>query len=354
MNQSNTDIRINALDYVKGLGIIFFIYWHAISYTYSPGVWATPSGRFVHCATGMFIFIAGVLVGFHYSRKSASGNSSRKVYTRLVIRGLKLIAYFLTGYFLKQFVEQKVLNFQLLETVITNSVSLFYKDRWDLPLQILFVIGSYLISASAALWLESRGWTNIIVTAIVSAFIVEAIIKQPLPYFWHYFLVGLSGEMGGLLMRRHWFALRERLESRFVKIYLPILTVFLIIDLGAAASEFTYQLFLSWTSLNLFSVIMNVLGMGLPFFRKVDIQNRKLYYFSWLSKLGQYSLLVYLVQISILMIGKTVGLFPFGYSYWVPVFIAISLILVCLIVSSLTHIGRKNAQFDYIYRKIFV
>ncbi len=352
-NAMNSNIRIAALDYIKGIGILSFIYWHAISYTYVHGIWTSPPGRFLHYATGMFIFVAGLLVGFRYSAKVEKIEDTPHVYQRLATRGCKLLALYSIGYLFKEFLRARHFSIDILTEFLTETTSLFYVDRWDLPLQILFVIGVYLIMSPLTIYFLRRKMSSVWKALFFAVAIGELLYQRPLPYFWHYLFVGFAGGLFGFGFRSHFAKIHSIIRTKFLYVYLPIAATVTAINALSAASEQFYNLFLNWTSLNLISVSGNILAFGLPFFFWVDVQKRTFRPLAWLSLLGCYSLLVYILQISALIGAKTLGFLPNTASNLVPIGVALLLSILSIAAVSVTARLRRYGLFNRVYKLIF-
>ena len=81
--------RNHALDFTKGVLVLFMILYHWINYFVGIGGSVFTYLRFIPPS---FIFIAGFLIAHVYPAKY--GLNGSRVYKRLIIRGLKLLALF--------------------------------------------------------------------------------------------------------------------------------------------------------------------------------------------------------------------------------------------------------------------
>ena len=81
--------RNQALDFAKGILVLFMILYHWINYFVSIG---GPVFRYLRFVPPSFIFVAGFLIANVYPAKYELGEIM--VYKRLMVRGLKLLTLF--------------------------------------------------------------------------------------------------------------------------------------------------------------------------------------------------------------------------------------------------------------------
>jgi len=87
--QENADDRNPALDFTKGVLVLFMVLYHWINYF--VGI-EGPVYAYLRFIPPSFIFLAGFLIANVYPTKY--GFSDSRLYVRLIIRGLKLLALF--------------------------------------------------------------------------------------------------------------------------------------------------------------------------------------------------------------------------------------------------------------------
>jgi peptidoglycan/LPS O-acetylase OafA/YrhL len=85
-----TAARIPALDFTKGVLVLFMVLYHWLNYFYSP---TGDFYRYLRFLTPSFIFITGFLISHVYFAKY--GLASSQVSKRLAMRGLKILGVFL-------------------------------------------------------------------------------------------------------------------------------------------------------------------------------------------------------------------------------------------------------------------
>ena len=83
-------VRIPALDFTKGVLVLFMVLYHWLNYFISPG---GDLYRYLRFLTPSFIFITGFLISHVYCAKY--GWPDKQVPKRLTIRGLKILGVFL-------------------------------------------------------------------------------------------------------------------------------------------------------------------------------------------------------------------------------------------------------------------
>ena len=83
-------VRITALDFTKGVLVLFMVLYHWLNYFISP---TGDFYRYLRFLTPSFIFITGFLISHVYFTKY--GWASSQVSKRLAIRGLKILGVFL-------------------------------------------------------------------------------------------------------------------------------------------------------------------------------------------------------------------------------------------------------------------
>jgi len=87
---ATTAARIPALDFTKGVLVLFMVLYHWLNYFYSP---SGSFYRYLRFLTPSFIFITGFLISHVYFAKY--GPANRQLPRRLALRGLKILGIFL-------------------------------------------------------------------------------------------------------------------------------------------------------------------------------------------------------------------------------------------------------------------
>lgn len=187
--------RLIALDWIRGVGAAFFILWHSIDYFFAGEIADLPLGRAIFFTTGLFVFAAGFLLGFHsFSSDAAPSFAARR---RLALRGGKLLALFLGAKVVFLTMKRGIPDLSGLSQGFSDSFSLLYKDRWDQPLQVLAVLGLLIIVAPYLYPLVARPRRAAAVFCLVGVGVLEFAAGGSLPYLWRYLAAGAAGLVAG-------------------------------------------------------------------------------------------------------------------------------------------------------------
>lgn len=289
--------RLVSIDFVRGIGIVSFTYWHAANYFCIDHSSSIPSVRFTLYATGLFIFTAGLLIGLHYDPIFQALARRKETSFRLIARGVKLILIFLGASALKNGIGRP----GLLSRTVGDGISVLYTQRWDLPLQILTPIAGLLISAPILLWLLGKFGSNAFGVVGLVVITMDVLMPHPLPYFWHYYFVGFVGVWSGSTLSRNWSTCSSKVRERPLTVYVIPLTIYLILQSSAVISESWYDILLYSLWGNLAIIASFFIAIGLPVFYFYDLGGRKS---GFVSKafvtLGRHTLLAYLLQVCLL------------------------------------------------------
>jgi hypothetical protein len=229
---SITRPRLHSIDALKGLGIVAFIIWHC--YELCTGYVSNyVIGRSSIFATGLFIALSGLMVGFHYNRKLEGGKQVAKVLSELLIRAGKLFVYVIVANLTVSLLKTKTLGFRI---ILMKIGSLFYFDRWDVTFQVLFVIaiGLLLNLALLIIAIKSRIIIPALIIVLLALFIFDFFYKGHIPYLWRYLPLSVTGTFVGLF-----FVNLQKEKTRKGLLFLTLLT-FLSLWLASVIWERTY------------------------------------------------------------------------------------------------------------------
>ena len=150
--QGKSGDRNPALDFTKGVLVLFMVLYHWINYFVGvEGAFYTYI-RFVPSA---FIFLAGFIMANIYPAKYGFGNS--RLYVRLVTRGLKLLVLFtVLNVTANMFIERSYKGAMPgIEGLISNAATIYISWNARVSFGVLVPIG-YLLVLSAVIFLAIR------------------------------------------------------------------------------------------------------------------------------------------------------------------------------------------------------
>ncbi|MBN2521604.1 MAG: hypothetical protein JXB17_13915 [Bacteroidales bacterium] len=356
--RANFSQHLICLDLVKGIGILEFICWHVFVnfYLYKPDTAAL--NRVVFSVTGFFVFSSGFLVGFHYYAKLqlSKVKDPACIFKRLCVRALKLFIIVLMANFTILFFKTKNFSSGNILYVLEKLASLLYIDRWDISLQVLMSIALTLIASYLLMLLFHRFRYALHVFLLLLALIIliDLITVDPIPYLWRYGLHGIFGLIVGMFFFQNIFSgyYSNRFKIAilgFVFLGIFFVTVLIVIIVPSAHEFFLYNL-----GPSLLAVSAYFVGFSNIFYLLYDLEGRSL---NWsgkiLKNLGAQSLLVYLIQITlinlIVLIFKKFKL----YAQWECFVVSILIALVCFVLSILVGYYRQHSIVDRIYSIVF-
>jgi len=118
------DRRLLSLDFLRGFGVITFIVWHCYAYFYKYPQGSSPVHRGTICATGLFIFLGGFLVGNHYYSRLSSSKDAASIARRLLVRAAKLTSYVVLANLLVAVLLERGFNGGAVAETFRNLISL--------------------------------------------------------------------------------------------------------------------------------------------------------------------------------------------------------------------------------------
>lgn len=283
--------------------------YHTINYSTEYHI----SFKFISFLPPTFIFISGYLIAKVYPTKYEG--IQRSITTRLILRGIKLIALF------------TLLNLLVVFTVGVNGNSSFagilnFFLRWteiylngsgrSAIFEVLLPIAYFLLLSPALLAIESRSAAVLIITTVFLAIYCQTsaflnIGSENL----NLLSVGFVGLLFGSLERRSGIQLRNK------KVLCATIILFICYyPLGVVRGQiYSVQLLGAFSATFLLLSVSTFVNTGNTFWRT-------------LMKLGEYSLVAYITQIALLQLGLRMFGRPATYSY--------ETLLLLFVVSSLT------------------
>jgi hypothetical protein len=345
------DHRLLSLDFLRGYGIITFIVWHCYAYFYKYPQGFSPVHRSTIGATGLFIFLGGFLVGNHYYAKLSATKDAASITKRLLIRAGKLILYVILANLLVAILMERGFNVGAFAETFRNLVSLLYRDRWDIPLQILIVIALGLICALPVILLHMRYGRRsslFFLILLMGLYVFDILYPEHVPYLWRYLPLSLAGALLGLFLMRD---IKRRVILGYGSACLAIAVGLCI---ASALSNRCYEYILFETGPYALLVATTCIGVGSFAYEILDVRKNVP---RWLERsvilTGQQSLFVYIAQIVII---RLVAL-HFGDrttdSDSRVLLMAAVIIAVCVALSNCVDRSRRYVVFDRLYRFLF-
>ena len=326
-----TDSRDLALDFVKGILVIFMVIYHAMNIFSSAGF---ESFRYIRFVSGSFLFISGYVIALFYEPKFTTNKVG--VAKRLVLRGFKLLMLFtilnvainLTGVGNPDKTQLGVLHY------FDNVAQIYGLGKPGVAsFQILLPI-AYLLVLSPLFLLFSRIKTILAVVCLIAAFFLSYFEVDSVNVGLG--IIGVIGLYAGLLTSQHQAS--YTLKSKPV-IFAGLVLIFFV---------------MGYLDRNVLSYALGVmvviklfydLGMGLDL---NAILNRMAIMF------GQYSLLCYIAQIVMLQCLSLLlsrPKWPLGFEVALLSLITCAILLaLCLVIA---HLRPRHRLVDKSYKFIF-
>lgn len=292
--------RLHFIDALKALGIFMFIIWHVFENFYGYAPVSSSLFRSVICVTGYFVFSSGFMIGFHYYNDKKY--RINWLWNRLGVRAAKLILIALTAGMVMTFLQNRQFNADLF-TPLMNIISLFYTDRWDIPLQVLLAIGCTLIWGMICLRLRQTWILGLVHLVVLGAlFSWELLLNNRLPYLWRYVFQGYIGIFIGLFFINHVMVQESEKKQSTILLMAVSLSVFFFMEILVILDPKTYYIFLFDTILQAIMIASFFVGFSLLFRELLDTKRNDgiLRVIRPFLLLGKHSLFVYLIQIIII------------------------------------------------------
>jgi peptidoglycan/LPS O-acetylase OafA/YrhL len=274
--------RDDALDFVKGFLVEIMVVYHVLNYCFSI---RHPALIYIDFVTGSFVFITGYIASSIYVTKY--NDNSKKIVTRLAVRGFKLLSLFLIINFIVYCLSLK--NYDGYEFTIENfwkniGVILFRGSAEVSVFELLVPIAYTLILSSIMMRLLKK---RTLITAVVIPFVgISTVLKQD-NYFNMYFVsIGLAGLVAGYF-------------AQYIQNYRGVIWTKLLSSGGIIAYCIIITIFgrdnLILYILGIMSVLFVVYSLPIDIFKVTSICK-------WVIFLGKYSLVCYLAQILFLQL----------------------------------------------------
>lgn len=319
-----------ALDFVKGVLVVFMVIYHAMNIFSTAGFEAYAYIRFV---SGSFILLSGYIVA-SFGRQAFEA-APRPTTRRLITRGLKLVALFVAlngliwatgvGNPNKSGPDTTSLPQALLDVFVTGKAGVA-------SFQILLPIAYVLIAAPLFLALRKYALAILIVAFAATAVLDGLDSNAVNPEF---ALMGAIGLAGGLL-------LRPGGGMALANLWLSVVALAAVI----AAMRFL-SLHLMLYTLGTLAVLklLHDIGSRVPLEGSVGRS---------VVLLGQYSLVGYIGQIVVLQLSSSLLSRPQWDLGWeVAVAVLVTILVLLLSCKALTFIRARSALADRAYKLVF-
>jgi hypothetical protein len=314
----------------KGILVLLMVVYHSLNYTNQYHL----SFRYLSFLPPSFILITGLLITHVYCARFDLGD--RQIIRRLLIRGLKLLALFTALNIIAQFIRSPVYGHAIgVVTFFRNWIKIYFLGSERAAVfEVLLPIAYILLLAPGIIWLTHR--RPVFLALITTGTVVTcAIMDQTGRSLTNLNLVsvGLVGMLVGRLLSNPY-----TLSSYFAA---TLLAYCLYFPLGLARGYvYLVQLLGACIAVALICSASTKLG------ENGWCQQR-------IIKLGQYSLLAYIVQIAILQtLSRFIGR-PDPLSIQSSVLLLGTLVLMTLTIEGVEWFRTRSIGADRTYKVIF-
>jgi len=325
--------RVNALDITKGFLVILMVAYHTINYSSQYFL----AFRYMAFLPPTFIIITGFLLTRIYGTRS----SDRGVHPRLFLRGGKLLLLFTALNIAAQFVRSGNYHGQSLgfrNFIVHWPDTFLIGGSRAAAFEILLPIAYILLLAPALVWLDRihNILMPILTISVVLTCAAFELTGTTLP---NLYLLS-AGLVGMLLGRLSWERLKHLKSSVLGSLLAYVIYVFI-------ASKFGQSFLLQLTGSLISLAAIYGFSLWIGALRPASVWS------VWLIRLGNYSLLAYIIQIAILQgLSHVLGR-PDPFSIAVYAFGAATLFLTTTFVEIMHRARARLRTLDFMYRNVF-
>lgn len=321
-----------ALDITRGMCVFAMAVHHCINYF--PG-YPLTYWRFV---TGAFPFLAGYLVTSILHTRNAGTQAEGVIGLKLVIRGGKLLLICLSLNLVIRAVLPEMTKLEVNSLFEVLKVVFFSGNYKSVSFSLLIPIG-YVLCFSGMLSMVQR-FRSVALMALTCLLFVYCSLRHfstETGYYLSYFVIGMTGMLYGIVHKGKMAEIEH-------KLWLPIsVWVLSFISISLWGQPFPlFALYVVATVIICYAVSTWIGGYKQPS--------------SVLALHGQYSLLLYLCQIALLVSAKvfisSMGYRPGKIWFWVA-FGMVSAIQ-WVIAATVHYFRRRHKSIDTLYRLVFV
>jgi peptidoglycan/LPS O-acetylase OafA/YrhL len=326
------EIRIAAFDFVKGVLVLLMVLYHWLNY-YIGLQW--EGYRYIRFLTPSFIFITGFLIS-HVQMKRYS-HANPQLLRRLLGRGMKLFFLFIVLNVAVDMTVGSRLNIRGSDSsaLLATANAVFVYGTGRAAFDILVSIAYFLLLTPIVLVTSQRLNVSLIVVAVVFFVMVatSGMGSRGNPHL-EMLAIGLLGLAAGTL--------RSELVDVLPRSTAVLPSTYLIYLLAITRWNVFFPLQVIGVCLSLLLIYAIALAWGTD----GALQRRIL-------RLGQYSLLSYVVQIAVLQCLRTAlrGLPVSGPAVFVP--LALTVAVTVVVVETARVLRDSSPTVDRLYRAVF-
>ncbi len=349
-----TATRRTSLDLLKGISIFSFIIWHVFENFYSYKSYEAELHRMQFFVTGYFVLSSGFMIGTHYYQKIINGIKWTSLFKRICVRAGKLFLFVFVAGLVMRYLKEKSFSLKDIFIIMQDILSLFYKDRWDISLQVLIAVAVTLISGYIMMifFIKIKPAIFIGVTVLVILAVKDYKNSEYIPYLWRYVLHGLVGVGIGMIFHQYIYN-RDLQKKQIYIIGITLFCIFLPIEFCAAYKKIFYEYMLFKIGTGILAVSIYTVSLSLMFHARYDIKKVPYNYVTQgIMIAGSNSLFVYLLQISIINFLKIIFKIRFDYQIECLVY-SVIIFSACAVICSLVIYLRRNTIIDRWYQIIF-
>lgn len=327
--------RNQALDFTKGVLVLFMVLYHWMNYFVSIG---GPLFTYLRFLPPSFIFISGFVIASFYPAKYGFNHSS--LYTRLIIRGVKLLALFtllnVTANIL--FVESYRSTMPGVDGFLHDAAAIYIFGNGKATFLILIPI-SYLLLLAACIFLIGRVYKHVIYLSCAALFGFIAFMDFHDLASPNFTLIGI-----GLLGIAAGFYPIERINAWAGRPFIGVVILNVAYILAITIWGVNYLLLI----IGVFLTVILTYLVGVKTVAWGGIRNL-------IILLGKYSLFGYIAQIALLQLLHR-SLSHLNFNHWTVLITSfIGAFVLTTIAVTLAHEMRgKSYTIDRVYRLAFL
>jgi hypothetical protein len=333
-----TTRRDEHLDFIKGLLVIGMVMYHVAGiHTYHDITWPNTVQFYLDFVSGSWVFITGVIIAVYYG--DTFSTSRGKTSVRLWIRGLKLLAIFITLNFLVSYFD--LLN-KNQEFTLVYVYTMLVPGTGAASFEVLVGISYVLLISPFILFLGYFGYLSAagIIITLVSIYTIG---YKPPNNLWVVSCGAGGFLLGRLLLLIIRAGMREKLES----------LIMLAVTLIAVLAYFSAKYYLEINKYHIFvylSGITCILGFCYILHTLFRIPH---YLNEMLLLLGRYPLVGYIWQMVLIVLWRMFQTrINAEYNYFFNLLVVTSLLVVSIAI--LKKAQQKSALVKKAYRLLFM
>jgi len=349
-----TGNRLTSLDLLKGISIFSFIIWHVFENFYSYKSYEAELHRMQFFVTGYFVLSSGFMIGTHYYQKIINGIKWTSFFKRICVRALKLFFFVFVAGMVMRYLKDKSFSLKDVFIIIQDILSLSYKDRWDISMQVLIAVAVTLIFGYIIMIFFIKIKVSILISlaVLVILAVTDYNSSKHIPYLWRYVLHGLVGVEIGMIF--HQYIYNGDLQKKQIYVTgITLFCIFLPVEFCVAYEKIFYEYMLFKIGPGILAVSIYAISLSLIFYARYDIEKAS---YNWATGgiiiAGNNSLFVYLLQISIINFLKII--FKIRLDYQIECFVySVIIFSVCIIICKFVIYLRCNTVIDRLYQISF-